>query len=169
MGLPTHLKNFNVFGDGDSYAGKADTVQLPKLSRKTEEWRGGGMGGATEGDFGLELLTLEHTYGGIMRGILNQWGLATHNGAMIRFAGAYQDEDTGNVDAVEVVVRGRHKEIDMGSAKVGEKSDFKVVTTCSYYKLTINSETVIEIDVMGCIEKVNGIDRAAPIRKAIGL
>ncbi|GGY12834.1 phage major tail tube protein [Massilia dura] len=169
MALPSILKNFNVFLDGTSYAGQAEEIQLPKLSRKMEEWSGGGMSGTVEIDMGLEALTLEQTYGGIIRGILDQWGLTRHDGAMIRFAGAYQAQDSDQVDAVEVVVRGRHKEIDPGSAKMGDKTAFKVVTAVSYYKLTINGADVIEIDVMGMIEKVNGVDRQTAIRTAIGM
>ena len=114
MALPTTLKNFNVFGDGNSFAGQVSEVQLPKLGRKMEAWRGGGMIGEIDADMGLEGLLLEHTYGGLMRPILSQWGLQMHDGALIRFAGAYKAEDSEAVDSVEVVVRGRHKEIDLG-------------------------------------------------------
>ena len=35
------LKNFNLFVDGRGYAGKAEEVTPPKLSLKTQEFRGG--------------------------------------------------------------------------------------------------------------------------------
>lgn len=35
----------------------------------------------------------------------------------IRFAGSYQRDDTGETVAVEVVMRGRQKEIDTGEGK----------------------------------------------------
>ncbi len=38
----------------------------------------------------------------------------------IRFAGSYQRDDTGETVAVEVVMRGRQKEIDTGEGKQGE-------------------------------------------------
>lgn len=169
MGLPSKLVNFNLFGDGNSFAGQGLEVQLPKLSRKMEEWTGGGMIGAVETDHGLEVITVEHTYGGIMRSILGQFGLQRHDGAMLRFAGAYRADDSDQVDAVEVIVRGRHKEIDPGNAKKGDATAFKVTTTCSYYKLVINGATVIEIDVIAGIETYEGVDRNADVRKAIGL
>lgn len=37
------LKNFSLFVDGRGYAGKAEEVTPPKLTIKTEEFRGGGM------------------------------------------------------------------------------------------------------------------------------
>ncbi|KLB47455.1 phage major tail tube protein, partial [Xanthomonas euvesicatoria] len=51
---------------------------------------------------------------------LNQYGATTHNAVQLRFAGAYQRDDATEVDAVEVVVRGRHSEIDPGTGKSGD-------------------------------------------------
>jgi len=52
--LPQILKNFNVFANGVSYAGRAEEVSLPKLTVKTEEFRGGGMDAPVELDMGME-------------------------------------------------------------------------------------------------------------------
>ena len=169
MGMPSKLKGFNIFNDGNNYQGVVAEVVLPKLTKKMEEWRGSGMNGPIKVDMGQEAMVLEWTVGGMMRGVLDQWGVTTHNGVMVRFAGGYQNSDTGAVDAVEVVVRGRHSEIDMGTAKPGDDTAIKIVTEVSYYKLTINGQDVIEIDLIGMIEKVNGTDRLADLRKAIGL
>lgn len=169
MGLPKKLRNFNMFGDGVSYMGQAGEITLPKLARKMEAWRGGGMAGEIESDMGQELLTMEHTYGGLMRPILEQYGTLKHDGVQLRFAGAYRSDDSDKSEAVEIVVRGRHKEIDMGSAKMGGETAFKVSTSLSYYKLTWNGEDVIEIDVLANVFKIKGVDLLADERKAIGV
>lgn len=169
MALPRTLKHFNVFADGVSHAGEVEEIDLPKLSRKVEEYRAGGMNGPVEVDLGNDKLEMEATYGGLMREILKQYGTTTVDGAMLRFAGAYQREDTGAVDAVEIVVRGRHTEIDFGKAKAGSKDPFKVKSALSYYKLTVNGEVWIEIDHVNFIETVFSNDRLAEQRKAIGL
>ncbi|WP_181015454.1 phage major tail tube protein, partial [Pseudomonas amygdali] len=39
----------------------------------------------------------------------NQYGATRHNAVQLRFAGAYQRDDTAEVDAVAVVVRGRRR------------------------------------------------------------
>jgi P2 family phage contractile tail tube protein len=169
MGMPKKLINFNVFNDGNSYQGVADAITLPKLTRKMEEWRGAGMGGPLKWSQGMEALTLEWTVGGLMRQVLEQWGVTKHDGVMVRFAGAYKAADSDTVTAVEVIVRGTHSEIDMGEAKAGEDTSMKIITEVSYYKLTIDGQDVIEIDVLGMIEKVSGKDALADIRRAIGL
>lgn len=169
MALPRKLKNMNMFNDGVSFVGVASEVVLPKLTRKLEEFRGAGMNAPVEADLGMEKLEAEHTYAGLVREIFNQFGLARVDGVLLRFAGAYQRDDTGDVDAVEVVMRGRHSEIDGGSSKAGDDTEFKVKSSLSYYKLTINNEVVIEIDILNMIELVNGEDRLADQRAAIGL
>jgi uncharacterized protein len=169
MALPSKLKALNVFMDGINFVGEVTEVTLPKLSRKTEEYRGGGMNGTVDIDLGLEKLELSATYGGFMREIFATFGAATHDAVLIRFAGGYQREDSEELDAVEVIMRGRHKEIDMGSAKPGEDTEFKVSSSLSYYKLTLNGKTLMEIDTVNMIEIIDGVDRLAKMRSAIGL
>lgn len=169
MAMPRKLKNFNVFADGVSHVGECEEITLPKLTRKLEEYRAGGMNGPIDVDFGNEKLELETTYGSIMREILKQYGVTRASAAMVRFAGAYQRDDTGDMDAVEVVVRGRHTELDFGTGKVGDSSQFKVKSSLAYYKLTINGEVWVEIDHENFIEVVFGVDRLAEQRRAMGL
>ncbi|MCV6588323.1 MAG: phage major tail tube protein [Marinobacterium sp.] len=169
MGMPRKLKHLNLFNDGISYVGEVEEVTLPKLARKMEEWRGGGMNAPIDADQGQEKLELDWTCGGLMEDALKQFGVTTHNGVMLRFAGSYQRDNSETVTAVEIVVRGRHKEIEMGGAKEGEGGKFKVKSSLSYYKLTIDGADVIEIDVENMIEIVNGVDHLAPHRQAIGI
>jgi P2 family phage contractile tail tube protein len=88
---------------------------------------------------------------------------------MLRFAGAYQREDTGVTHAVENDVRGRHAEIDMGNAKVKDKTTTKIKTSLAYYKFMVDGEELIEFDALGMIFRVNGKDMLEAQRKAIGL
>lgn len=167
MALPRMLKNMTLFNDGVNLMGEVAEVALPKLSRKFEEYRGGGMNGSVDTDHGIEKLEMQWKCGGLMEQVLKQFGTLTHNGVMLRFAGAYKRDDSAAVDSVQVVVRGRHKEIDPGTAKGGEKGEFSVTSSLSYYKLTINNVDVIEIDIINMIEKVNGVDLLAAQRRAL--
>ncbi|MDR6469545.1 P2 family phage contractile tail tube protein [Paraburkholderia graminis] len=169
MALPKKLKNFNLFQNGENFAGQIAEVTPPKLTRKMEAYRGGGMNGPIDIDQGQEGIVLEWTAGGFMRSVCAQYGITKHDGVQLRFAGGYRAEDSTKHDSIEIVVRGRHKELDFGNGKPGDDTAFKVSTTCSYYKLTINGETVIEIDLINMVENVNGEDLLADLRKAIGL
>ena len=72
-----------------------------------------------------------------------------------------------DVDRIEIVIRGRHEEIDMGEAKPGEGGEFKIKTAIVYYKLTWNGVTEIEADPLNGVLIVGGVDRRAAIRNAL--
>ena len=87
MGLPSKLKNMNLFNEGESYLGEIKTVVLPKLSRKTEDYRGGGMNGTVKTDMGMsdDGLVLESTFGGLDLLTLRQYGMEKIDGVYMRF------------------------------------------------------------------------------------
>ncbi|MFM2480153.1 phage major tail tube protein [Celerinatantimonas sp. YJH-8] len=171
MALPRKLKNFNLFNDANSYMGVVASITLPKLSIKTESYRGGGMPGPVDVDMGLsdDAISLEWTLGGWDTQALGQFGQTQAGAIPLRFNGALQRDDTGEIVSVEINVRGFHKEIDMGDAKPGDDTEHKYTTSCSYYKLTIDGSDIIEIDQVNMVFTVNGDDRLADIRSALGL
>ena len=167
--LPAKLKKSNLFNDANSYFGQTGEVTLPKLTRKMEAWRGGGMDGEVDIDMGQDKIELEWKLGGMDLTVLRQYGQTNAAGTLLRFMGAYQRDDGGANHAVEVVVRGRHSEIDPGSAKDGDDTETTVKTSCTYYKLVVDGRTEIEIDLLNAVFVVDGIDRLAEQRAAIGL
>ncbi|QIE87026.1 phage major tail tube protein [Pseudomonas nitroreducens] len=171
MAMPRKLKNMNLFNDANSFLGVSKSVTPPKLARKMESFRAAGMNGPVEADLGFsdDGLVIEFTQGGLDVITIKQFAAATVTAVPLRWAGAYQQDDSGEVTAVEIVVRGRVKEIDMGDAKPGEDTEHKFTVTCSYYKLTVGGEEVVEIDLLNFIEKVDGKDMLAEQRKAIGI
>ena len=171
MALPKKLKLMNLFNEGNSYLGQTGEVTLPKLGRKLENWRGGGLIGNVKVDFGLSDDMIEMTWklGGIDPLVIQQYGAASISAFGLRFAGSYQRDDTGETTAVEISLRGRHEEIDFGNAKSGDDTEMTMKTIWSYYKLSIDGATVIEIDIPNLICMVNGVDLYAKHRENIGL
>lgn len=171
MAMPRKLKNMNLFNDANSYLGVAKSVTLPSLGRKMESYRGGGMNGPVKADlgFGDDGIQFEWKTGGLDLISLRQFGAVNASAIPLRFSGSFQQDDTGEVSAVEVVLRGRHETIEMGDAQPGEDTEYSITTTCSYYKLTVDNEEIIEIDLLNFIEKVDGVDLLEKQRRAIGL
>jgi len=169
MALPRKLKAMNLFNDSNSYQGVVTAVTLPKLSRKLDPFRGGGMNGAAHIDNGLDddALDMEWSIGGMDDLVLTQWGASAN--VPLRFTGSYQRDDTGEEIAVEIEVRGRHQAFDFGEAKTGEDTETKITTKNTYFKLTWNGKELIEIDTINMVEKVGGVDRLEQRRKNIGL
>ncbi|MDE1493382.1 phage major tail tube protein, partial [Xenorhabdus bovienii] len=116
------------FNDGNNYIGVVEEITLPKLSRKLEAYRGGGMNGAANVDLGLDdgALDAEFTLGGVEAQLYKQWGIEKVDGVALRFNGSFQRDDTGDVIAVEVALRGRFSEFDHGSYKQGDNTQTKV-------------------------------------------
>lgn len=171
MALPRKLKHLNLFVDGNNWQGVVESVTLPKFSRKFEKYRGGGMPGAVDIDMGLDdgALDTDFTIGGTELLLFKQMSASSADAIPLRFTGSIQRDDTGEVQAVELVLRGRFKELDSGTWKTADSSTTKVSCANTYAKLTINSEVVYEVDLLNMIETVGGTDRLEAHRKALGL
>lgn len=170
MALPKSLKNFNIFIDGFGYAGRVEEVVLPKLARKMEEYRAGGMSGPVDIDMGLEKLEAEITMAEMSRELLIQFGVCGVDGVLMRFRGAaVTDDGTCATNAIEIVMRGRFKEIDLGTAKTGDKNTMKLSATLSRFEYHENDIPLIILDPVNMVELVGGVDRLAEQRNALGV
>ncbi|MGL5815345.1 MAG: phage major tail tube protein [Aeromonas sp.] len=171
MALPKKLKHLNVFLDGGNWLGVAEDFTPPKLSQKFEAYRGGGMIGAANIHMGLEdgALDTSFTFGGLEADLVKRMGTPKIDGVSLRFAGSVQRDDTSEVVAVEIVQRGRFKELDRGTLKSGDNSQSKVSMVNTYYKETMNGLDLVEIDLLNMVWIVDGVDLMAEHRKAIGL
>lgn len=168
MGFPSKLKNVNFHIDGIGFLGTIEEVELPKIALKTDDFRGGGMLGPVDIDMGLDKIELGATMAGLIAEAIAGFGATAIDAALTRFSGAYQDDQTGRVRAVEIACLGRWKEIDWGNAKPGDATQHKYKLGCSYFRLTVDSVDWMEIDLIGGTFVVFGVDRYAQIRAAIG-
>ncbi|MCX4050599.1 phage major tail tube protein [Aeromonas caviae] len=171
MALPRKLKHGNIFMDGENWIGVAEDFTPAKLSQKFEAYRGGGMMGAANIHMGMEdgALDTSFTFGGAEAALVKRMGLAKIDGVALRFAGSFQRDDTGEIVSVEIVQRGRFKELDRGTFKSGDNTQSKVSMVNTYYKETMNGVVLCEIDLLNMIWIVDGVDLMAEHRKAIGL
>ncbi|ELO1553961.1 phage major tail tube protein [Aeromonas hydrophila] len=171
MALPRKLKHLNMFMDGGNWIGVSEDYTPAKLSQKFEAYRGGGMIGAANIHMGLDdsALDTSFTFGGVEADLVKRMGVAKIDGVAVRFAGSFQRDDTGEVVPVEIVQRGRFKELDRGTFKSGDNSQSKISMVNTYYKETMNGVVLCEIDLINMIWIVDGVDLMAEHRKAIGL
>jgi len=171
MALPSKLKHVNIFNDSHNWLGLMKSINLSKLNRKIEAYRAGGMVGAVGVDFGLadDALQVDWSIGGIEPLLYSQLGAAKASAVKLRFMGSAQRDDTGEIDSVEVSMHGRHEYVDTGEIKQGEDSETKIKSWLTYYKLVVNGEVLVEIDVLNFIEIYSGVDSLEQHRKNIGL
>jgi len=167
--LPKKLKDFNLFGNGHNWKGQISQVALPELGRNLVDYRGAGMDGPIGIDMGQNAIELGWTCPGMLVNAYDNYGAAQHDADQLRFVGSYESDETGDVIPVEIVVRGRTATAGSSTAQSGEDNDTEMTTRASYYKLTVNDEEIIEIDFVGTLFKVRGVDRYAERRRALGL
>lgn len=170
MSLPNKLYMFNVYVNGDSFLGLAESLSLPKLTRKTEDYQGAGMVMAVAVDLGFEAgaLDMELTLGGLESSLLAAWGESI-DGLQLRFAGSYLDAATNEAMPCEVQVRGRLTELDWGEAKQGDNTSHKYSLKNTYVKITVNGREEFELDALNLKYLVRGKDQFAKHRANIGL
>lgn len=165
--MPKILKNFNLFVDGRGYAGRAEEVSPPKLTIKTEEFRAGGMDVPAVIDMGMEKLEASFNLVEYDPEILKQFGLVSGNAVQLTLRGALVDDTT--TTPMVISLRGMFTEMDMGKFKAGDKATMQCSVACRYYSLEIDGQTLVEIDVDNMVRSIDGEDKLADIRSALGI
>lgn len=163
------LRNVNAFVDGRGYAGRISMLQLPKLTVKTEDYRGGGMDGTARIDMGLEPMEAMLESNAIDADLLQSWGVGEGNLTPWTFRGAVADGVGGTVKAVVAEIRGYCSELDLGDWKPGEVVPMKCKVEARYYKLQHDGVVAHEVDVDNMVRIVNGTDVLAAQRTALGI
>lgn len=155
MAIPAKLRLFTCFVSGVNNIGKVTSVTLPKLTRKTEDYQGGGMIGSVAVDLGLDSGALDATMivGGLVKELLLEYG-GDLDGILLRFVGEYYT--SGESQIIEVEMRGKFTEIDGGESKQGEDTSVTYAIKNTYYKLTIDDAPIWEIDLLNFVYKKDG-------------
>lgn len=166
--IPQTLTNFSLFLAGTSYGGKATKVQLPKLKRKTEALRAGGMDGEIDMAVGMEKLEGGFSMTGIDRASLAMFGIADGGAFNGVFRGSFTDRK-GAVVAAVCTFRGLLTEVDMGEWEGGKKNETKYSCSLDYYKLELDGRVVYELDPVALIRVIDGVDELAAERAALGM
>jgi uncharacterized protein len=161
-------KNFNLFVDGLGYAGQANNVNPPKLTKKTEEFRGGGMNMPVKLGMGMEAMDADFSMIQFSKDVLSLFGLAEGQYIPITLRENLESYD-GTATPVIHVMRGQITELDQGTVEAGAKPDIKVSMNLNYYKLQHGDTVVQEIDVINMIHIVNGVDVLAEQRANLGM
>ncbi len=161
------LKNFNLFVDGRGYAGSVEEVTPPKLTIKTEEFRGGGMDAPISIDMGMEKLECSFSLVEYDPDLLKLFGLISGTAVQLTLRGALVDDTT--TTPMIINLRGMYSEIDFGKFKAGDKSSLQCTVACRYYSLEIDGSTIVEIDVDNMTRVIDGTDQMSELRDALGL
>ena len=162
------LKNLNLFVDGRGYAGQIDEYNAPDLTISTEDYRGGGMDAPIALEMGQEPLETSFSLIAYDADVLALWGVA--EGASVPFTvrGALESFD-GTVKPVVHEMRGKITSLARGTWAPGQKPALTVTMRLNFYRETHDGTVLHEIDIENMKRVVNGTDRLAAQREALGL
>lgn len=161
-------KNLNLFVDGRGYAGQVMEFTPPALALQVEDFRAGGMDVPIEIELGMEKLEASFVLSSYDRNVLSLFGVSPGLEVQITLREAIESFD-GTVKAVVHNLRGKFRKLDPGTPKPGEIPMLTCEFAPTYYRLTHDGVTVHEIDAINMVRIINGVDRLAAQRAALGL
>lgn len=170
--IPEKINDFRVYANGSTdYKGLAD-LQLPSFDAMTETINGAGIAGEYEStNFG-------HYQS--MKLVLN-WSMITEELTEFLKPGSIQvdcrvvnqeyDPTSAKHKFVpnRVLVKGHVTKNDLGKAAKNGKYEGSSEIEVTYIKLERNGKTLIELDKINYVYKVDGVDYMAEIRAGLGL
>ncbi len=169
--LVNKVTNANVYFDGVSYMGRAEEVTLPDVQPKMVDHKGLGMVGELELPAGLQKMSMKIKWNGIYPDVMKK----THDcytaiRLMLRtsvdtFEGGSR---TGQAPCVIYVTVIPKKAGGLGfkpQENVDREDEFNVTA----YKMEIDDEEIIDIDIMANVWRVNGVDQLATYRDNLGV
>lgn len=165
MKIPAKLTHFNLFVDGKGLAGLINELTLPKLTMQTQDHQSGGMDAPVEVEMGMEKLESTYVLAEYNPDVIRLMGFRQGGSIALIARGALKVND--DVTAMTCTMRGKIKELDMGSWKKGDDTTMTFTVAVDYYRLDRGAENLIEIDVPNLIRKIGGIDQLSGVRNAL--
>lgn len=151
---------FHLYKDGTQLFGISDEVTLPDFEALSETLSGPGILGEidspTIGHFGSQEMEIpfrvldEELFGLVMPGVA----------VNLTLRGSIQMETNEGIDykGMRVVVRGKVKSISSGKVKQGAATGSSIKLELTYILIEIDGKSMIELDKLNSVYKVNGVD-----------
>lgn len=161
------LQQFIVSIDGYGKAGTGEQCTLPKISKKTEEYRGGGMIAPRQHTLGYQKFEFECSLTSVDPQVIGQSGLFVSKAVSFSVMG-YLDGDNNASHTAYVYMRGEVIENDFGQWEAGKKTTLKIKVALDACSMTIDGTEIFDIDIMNGVNDFGGTDVASLVSAAIG-
>ncbi|MER9506048.1 phage major tail tube protein [Mesorhizobium sp. M0579] len=165
FGLPRQLKAFNLYYDGNSYAGRVDSITPPTLTFTSEEHRAGGMDGPKKLEMGMEAMTATLIISDYDPALISLFGV---DNVPLVARGAVQAQGKP-AEPVVLNMRGMLMALELAEWKPGSKSLKTLTYELDYFRYRQAEVEYMEIDIINMVRRIGGVDQLATQRLAIGL
>lgn len=162
--------NARVYIDGTDFIAKAEEVELPKVKFKFADAKGLGLYGEVELPTGLDKLEAKIKFNSMYPEFL---GIAA-DPFTVRTIIVRASKQTWTANGVsqelpiKAEIKGFFKEFDSGKLKKADASEAEATMSVHYYKLEIDGQDVVEVDVINNIYKVYGDDKLQTFKANLG-
>lgn len=166
--IPTKINNYNVYNRGNRLLGMGDEMSLPDFEAISETVSGAGILGEiddpTVGHFSNQ--TMDIPFRVFDREAVDMLDMtrAVH----LEIRGAQQVTNSeGDIEfrSMRVVVRGRNGKFSLGKLKRGGQMEASVTLSLLYILIELEGKSVVELDKINEVFKVDGVDVLAAIKE----
>lgn len=168
--FPEVINNFNVYNDANRIVGTTGKVSLATLQAITAEVSGAGLLGsyntAVVGMF--QSISQDIPFRMIDKDFFGMLNTGEQSKLVLRSSVQQRNRQTGgtlSTQAMRVVFRGHPTAANMGTVGQGSLMDASITFELTYILVEIGGVTMLELDKLNSIYKVNGKDLLADIRK----
>lgn len=168
--VPEKTGEYNVYSNGSRLIGVAAELELPSVKMKTSTIEGVGINGEidspTLGQF--ESMKAVIKFNSMYSDASELADPSATQNLTVRAAQQVYDKNGGYVfKGFRAVMSGRTKEFNPGTVKKGEAMGAEVTMELTYLMYELDGETIIEIDKLNSVYKVNGKDLLSEINALV--
>lgn len=164
------LTNANVYVDGNSLLGKVEECKLPDVVATVTEHKALGMVGKVELPSGFDKMEATFKWNSLYSDVLVKVA-NPFRAVEVQVRGSIETYGNGGRTAQAPYVAyltGTFKKMPLGGFKQGDNVEAETAMNVTYCKLEIDSEEIVEFDVLANIYKAGGVDLLETYKQNIG-
>jgi P2 family phage contractile tail tube protein len=164
------LTNANVYINGISFLGKAEEIDLPKITAKMAEHKALGMQGVIELPAGFDKMEARIKWNSVYADAVKLQAdpYKTHALQCRSSLETYTASGRSAQQPCVVFMRGQFKEAPMGNFKQHDNVELETRLAVTYVKIEVAGEPLVEFDALANIYKVGGVDILLQYKANIG-
>ena len=169
--IPDKLINAKIYYAGNTELLGTANAELPSLEYITESMSGLGIAGELEtpviGHF--KSLPFKFNWSVPNKQAITLLTSITHH---LEVYGSIQHHDSGSgelvSESVKIVLRAMPKKVGVGKVEPAKKMESETELECSYIKMWLGGDEVLEIDKFNFVCRIMGQDTLQQVRKDLG-
>ncbi|EAM6405827.1 phage major tail tube protein [Salmonella enterica] len=164
------ITNANIYLNGKNFLGRAEEVKLPDIATVVQEHKALGKIGKVELPYGFDKMEGEIKWNGLYpeaaKLVANPFKVyqLQLRASVVRYAGSGRQDEVPLVVTLSV----NFKKSPLGTFKQLEAPDLNSEYGCTYVKMMLDGEEIMELDVDNNIFRVDGQDMIADYNANIG-